>query len=579
MSNNDKTKVHQKPCSNFKPQKWRQNVCSECFHLKEDHTKSLFEAQLGSEGLHSEDPTEVFELLDIIGTGAYGSVFMGREIATQQIYAIKFLELEKSKGNEIQSIVNEINIMKQSMECPYIVEYHGCYMKDEIIMMVMEYCSCSVEDMLSYCPETRFEEQQIAAVCASIVKGLAFLHSYGITHRDIKSGNVLLKETGEVKLADFGVSHKLQHERDKMKTLAGSPYWCAPELITADSYDNKVDIWAMGIVALEMAETRPPHWDMEPLQVIFHIPKEPAPTLKEPQKWSKDFIAFLDLCLKKNPQERASAKELLCHPFVLQGSSSQILIPLVKQTIPILLPRKQEDLKEDQDEEGDTFAQKGTILAVDRSTYRADVVDAKAVEEKRAKERQKKKFFGISVEQSMIECEKNKRKHLTDIIISYLLDKALDIEGLFKISGDTNKINELKVKFENDEEVDIRPYSYHDLTGLLKLYLRELPEPLLISTLYISWIESQKISKTKQRIESIKNLLKSVPSYNKKLLEKIIVFLAVVASHSSKNKMNSENLSKAIGPCLLYDKNETTQSIALVNGLINTMIEHNKQLF
>jgi len=239
--------------------------------------------------------------------------------------------------------------------------------------VVMEYCSCSVEDILSFCPEFKFTELQIAAVSASVIKGLAFLHAYGISHRDIKSGNVLLKATGEVKLADFGVSHKLQHERDKMKTLAGSPYWCAPELITADSYDNKVDIWAAGIVAIEMAETRPPHWDMEPLQVIFHIPKEPPPKLKNPERWSPEFLDFLDKCLKKNPEERATAKQLLCHPFILTGSSNQILEPVLKQTLPVLLPRKQEDLMEEQEEE-DASLNKGTIVAVDKSTYRASVV-------------------------------------------------------------------------------------------------------------------------------------------------------------------------------------------------------------
>ena len=74
-----------------------------------------------------------------------------------------------------------------------------------------------------------------------------------------------------------------------MKTLAGSPYWCAPELITADSYDNKVDIWAAAICAIEMAEGQPPHWEMQPLEVILHIPKQPPPRLKEPQKVQRDF--------------------------------------------------------------------------------------------------------------------------------------------------------------------------------------------------------------------------------------------------------------------------------------------------
>src|SRR5690349_4590464 len=98
--------------------------------------------------------------------------------------------------------------------------------------MVMEYCYCSLSDILKFCPEFPMQEIQIAAVCASVVKALAFMHSNGISHRDIKPGNILLTEEGEVKIADFGISVKLRHERDKMKTFAGSPYWCAPEYET-----------------------------------------------------------------------------------------------------------------------------------------------------------------------------------------------------------------------------------------------------------------------------------------------------------------------------------------------------------
>src|SRR5690242_3495625 len=96
-----------------------------------------------------------------------------------------------------------------------------------------------------------------------------------------------------------------------MRTITGSPWYCSPEVISSDSYDNKVDIWSSGIVAYEMAETKPPHHNLDPLQVIFRIPKEPPPLLRDPARWSPDFKDFLTHCLKKNPEERASAKQLL----------------------------------------------------------------------------------------------------------------------------------------------------------------------------------------------------------------------------------------------------------------------------
>jgi len=239
----------------------------------------------------------------------------------------------------------------------------------------MEYCCCSMEDIIEYCEEVQLTELQVAAICAGVVKALVWLHENNITHRDIKSGNVLMKENGEVKLADFGISHKLKHERDKMKTFIGSPYWLAPEIIVNDSYSNKVDIWALGITAIEVADSKPPLWDIDPQKVIFKIPHNPPPTLENPKKWSNEFRDFLEKCLKKNAEERTTAKELLYHPFILKGSSPQILSPLIDKCLPILTPKKKEDLEED--EEANEFAAKGTILAFDKKTFQANIVRQK----------------------------------------------------------------------------------------------------------------------------------------------------------------------------------------------------------
>jgi len=336
-----------------------------------NNEKRMLEAQVSK-----DDPAEVFQMLDIIGTGSYGTVYTCRNMANNKIQAIKFLEVD-SEDQDVVDIVREIDIMKESIECPYIVEYTGCYMKEGVLMIVMEYCCCSLEDILDYCPKYKWKEIEIAAICAAVVKGLVYLHEHGIAHRDIKSGNVLLTELGEAKLADFGISHKLKHDKDKMKTMIGSPYWLAPEIITADSYTNKVDIWALAITAIEIAESKPPHFDIEPAKVIFHIPKQPPPRLQDETKWTPEFPDFLDKCLKKDPTERSTAKELLNHPFILKGSSWQILQPLVQQCLPILLPKKADDLRQDleEDDKASLFTQKGTILRLDKKTKVATVIE------------------------------------------------------------------------------------------------------------------------------------------------------------------------------------------------------------
>jgi serine/threonine kinase 3 len=81
-------------------------------------------------------------------------------------------------------------------------------------------------------------------------------------------------------------------------------------------YDCVADIWSLGITALEMAEGKPPYGDIHPMRAIFMIPTKPPPSFREPDQWSSEFIDFVSLCLVKNPEERATATDLLQHEFI-----------------------------------------------------------------------------------------------------------------------------------------------------------------------------------------------------------------------------------------------------------------------
>lgn len=324
----------------------------------------------------SKDPADTYELMDCVGTGSYGSVYQCKELKSKKTFAIKILLID-SKEVRPSDVVKEIEMLKDSIECPWIVEYQGAYMKDDVLMLVMEYCTCSVEDILRYVPNYEWKEVEIAAVCAAVIKALVYLHEKNITHRDIKSGNVLLTEDGTAKITDFGISSRLANANDKMKTLIGTPYWLAPEMITSEAYTNKVDLWAAGITAIELAEGQPPHFEMNPQAVIFHIAKQPPPRLKREERWSEEFIQFLSGCLQKEPGARPSAKQLLSDPFILGGSSPQILTPVVKHCFPILGPERKKELDEEletqDEEENPTAMQRGTVLKLDRTTKQAIV--------------------------------------------------------------------------------------------------------------------------------------------------------------------------------------------------------------
>lgn len=162
-------------------------------------------------------------------------------------------------------------------------------------------------------------EDCIRAVCASIVLGLEYLHGIAnVCHRDIKCGNVLLTSDGNVKLADFGVSAELSNTLNKRKTVVGSPYWMAPEVIRESHYDGRADVWSLGITTIEMAEGAPPHANLHPLRAIFVIPTKPAPTLADPDNWSPEMLDFVRACCQKDASQRRDSASLSTLPFIRQ---------------------------------------------------------------------------------------------------------------------------------------------------------------------------------------------------------------------------------------------------------------------
>lgn len=255
---------------------------------------------------------------------SYGKVFKSRHIKEGKVYAIKVIKTDEG----LADVEKEILILEKC-HSPYIVNYVGTYLKKKDLYIVLEYCGGgSVSDLLQVLGTT-LNEEQIAAILASAVKGLEYLHSTKLIHRDIKSGNILINDDGEVKLADFGVSSQLFHSASKRVSVIGTPYWMAPEVIQQSPYDGRADIWSIGITAIEMAEGKPPLSGIHPMRAIFQIPSRQPPTLTETEKWSKEFNDFIACCCKKDQKERPNPKELLNHPFIKNVKSNKCLLDLL----------------------------------------------------------------------------------------------------------------------------------------------------------------------------------------------------------------------------------------------------------
>ncbi|KAK4841239.1 hypothetical protein QYF36_001251 [Acer negundo] len=303
-----------------------------------------------------EDPTTKYELLNELGKGSYGAVYKARDIRTSELVAIKVISL--TEGEEgYEEIRGEIEMLQQCSH-PNVVRYLGSYQGEEYLWIVMEYCGGgSVADLMNVIEEP-LEEYQIAYICREALKGLAYLHSIFKVHRDIKGGNILLTEQGEVKLGDFGVAAQLTRTMSKRNTFIGTPHWMAPEVIQESRYDGKVDVWALGVSAIEMAEGLPPRSTVHPMRVLFMISIEPAPMLEDKEKWSLVFHDFVAKCLTKEPRLRPTAAEMLKHKFIERckfGASA--MLPKIEKSRQVRNSMEQEaqnvvpDISEDSESE------------------------------------------------------------------------------------------------------------------------------------------------------------------------------------------------------------------------------------
>jgi len=274
-------------------------------------------------------PEEVFDLVEEIGKGSYGTVHRAILKENNLEVAIKKVQV----ADELHEIIKEIAIMQQC-ESPFVVRYYGSYFANQSLWIVMEFCGGgSISDILRSRKQT-LKEESISVVLSDTLKGLEYLHTQRKIHRDVKCGNILLTNDGLSKLADFGVAGQLTETQSKRDTLIGTPFWMAPEVIQEIGYDCLADIWSLGITSIEMAEMKPPYSDLHPMRAIFLIPLNPAPTFSKPEERSQEFIDFVKLCLDKNPSQRATATELLQHNFITQNNTARgrdILLEVIHQ--------------------------------------------------------------------------------------------------------------------------------------------------------------------------------------------------------------------------------------------------------
>eukprot|EP01114_Cavostelium_apophysatum_P015206 TRINITY_DN40_c0_g1_i4.p1 TRINITY_DN40_c0_g1~~TRINITY_DN40_c0_g1_i4.p1 ORF type:complete len:969 (+),score=273.85 TRINITY_DN40_c0_g1_i4:1053-3959(+) len=288
-----------------------------------------------------EDPRLIFTDLKRIGKGSFGEVFAANDNRTGERVAIKKMVVTP---RNTRYILQEITIQKSSRH-PNIVDFKGCYLLGDELWVAMEFMGggdlASIISLLRQ-QDKVMPEPIIAFVCAETLKALSYVHANHRIHRDIKSDNILIGGHGHIKLADFGNAIQLDQNRNKRRTMCGTPYWMAPEVITKQNYSHEVDIWSLGIMCMEMAEGDPPYIEQSTTKALFLISTKGVPLLKDKKnKWSSEMKDFVNSCVVKDPSQRPIAIELLQHPFLLKANSVKEMKEYVLRVL------RQEDAEND----------------------------------------------------------------------------------------------------------------------------------------------------------------------------------------------------------------------------------------
>ncbi|SPO37131.1 related to ser/thr protein kinase [Pseudozyma flocculosa] len=284
-------------------------------------------------GRSSPPVEQAYRRLELVGRGAYGAVYRGLHVASGAAVALKVVNLDTPE-DDVSDIQREVALLSQLREADQknVVRYWGCWLKGPELWIVMDFAEGgSVRTLMKAGPVA---ERFCALIVRETLVALAYLHKSGIIHRDVKAANILLTNTGRILLCDFGVAASLASNsaQSKRSTFVGTPYWMAPEVITeGKTYDQKADVWSLGITIYEMATGNPPLADIEQMRVIMLIPKSKPPRLPVEGEFSPAMRDFVACCLNEEPRERLTSEELTKHKWM--KSCAKQPVALLKELI------------------------------------------------------------------------------------------------------------------------------------------------------------------------------------------------------------------------------------------------------
>jgi len=222
---------------------------------------------LASVDFLTEDPSKVYQIISKLGAGGFAKVFLVKRLTDNAQFALKFMEPKNEKERAL--IRNELAVMTKCKDNDNVIKCYDAYDYKSRLWFFLEFMDAGCLTPIVEERKGKISENVCAYILYHTLNGLYSLHRRNIVHRDIKSDNILINNNGDLKLADFGYAAQLTLERDNRTTKVGTVCWMAPELILGKtSYDARVDIWSLGIFALELATGEPPYLDQPQMKVL-----------------------------------------------------------------------------------------------------------------------------------------------------------------------------------------------------------------------------------------------------------------------------------------------------------------------
>uniref|UniRef100_A0A671NPG5 Serine/threonine-protein kinase PLK4 n=1 Tax=Sinocyclocheilus anshuiensis TaxID=1608454 RepID=A0A671NPG5_9TELE len=259
------------------------------------------------------DKIEDFKVLTLLGKGSFACVYRAKSVNTGLEVAIKMIDKKAMhKAGMVQRVINEVEIQCR-LKHPSVLELYNYFEDSNYVYLVLEMCHNG--EMSRYLKERKkpFTEEEARHFMHQIVKGMLYLHTHGIMHRDLTLSNLLLTTSMNIKIADFGLATQLKLPSEKHFTMCGTPNYISPEVATRSAHGLESDVWSLGCMFYAFLTSRPP-FDTDTVKHTLN--KVVLGEYQMPTHISAEAQDLIQQLLQKNPALRPSLSVVLDHPFM-----------------------------------------------------------------------------------------------------------------------------------------------------------------------------------------------------------------------------------------------------------------------